>query len=165
MADLSVSQMKTYVANRAGKGMNSLYFSAIACTGTGGNDKSGTTYDAITPFTGGITSLRATYWARLDALVNLCERYGSTVWLNLYDGWSHVLFGGYSASDYQSYGSQVASRYLSKRVWMFGGDYFPGTVSADAPATEDQRYKSILDGSVQPGRPSPRRCSSAMSGH
>ena len=87
MADLLVSQMETYVANRAGKGMNSLYFSAIACTGTGGNDESGTTYDAITPFTGGITSLRATYWARLDALVNLCERYGITVWLNLYDGW------------------------------------------------------------------------------
>lgn len=148
MSDLSTADMATYVTDRAAKGCNSLYFSAVAATGTGGQADDGRTYDNILPFSGGdITSLNEAYWARLDYLIGLCEDNGITVWLNIYDGWTGSIFGGFGAASYESYGAQVAERYADARVvWMFGGDYFPSTSSATSPDAADAARGSMVTG-------------------
>lgn len=149
MPDLSTSQMSTYVTRRASDGINSLYFSSHTSDTNGGQASNCRTYDNVLPFVGGnITQLNDTYWDREEYLVDLCRQNGITCWLNIYDGWTDVLMGGASNSEYQSFGTAIANRLAAypNIVWMFGGDYFPNTTSATNPDSYDEARYYIMQG-------------------
>ena len=144
---LSLSEMETYLENRASYGCNLALVSMIG-SAIGGGAANGATFDGVLPFTGGDpTVFNETYWARMDACIAKARDVGIVLMIYPMDGWNtqfaSVVFnpGSISNSQCQTYGQTLAARYLSypNIVWSFGGDY-------DENATVNDRFNACLTG-------------------
>ena len=132
MANLSTSDMATYMANRQARGFNTILVDALVDAYGRGN-ANGTTYDGIPPFTNGsspsdydLSTPNETYFARLDSLVSAAASYGLVVMLNPIEtgGWLTTLENNGPTKAF-NYGAFLGSRYKDSPniLWESGNDF------------------------------------------
>lgn len=144
------SDLGFYLATRKAQGFNTVKCCLIANDQTGGRSD-GSTFDGITPFTattGGapdLTTPRATYWARMDAAIQLIADYGFLLVLHHIDtqSWlSTMLANGTTRCN--TYGQFVRNRYKAFKniVYLSGNDY----QNPDAGGPNDQVVNAVYQG-------------------
>jgi hypothetical protein len=127
IVNLSLSDAKTYIADRAAAGFNSLWVNLLCDTYTAGRSD-GTTYDHIKPFDkpGDLSTPNASYFNRVDAMLRLANRYGMAVFLDPIEtgGWLTTLQANGVKKAY-AYGRFLGKRYAKfpNIVWMSGNDF------------------------------------------
>lgn len=132
----------TYLGNRAAQGYTVIYTKPIGTTQSLNLDDNGKTFDALYPFQGGTpatgvaganpsTGLTATFWARIDYMLNSALNKGITIFLNAigyntdFNSGPGPLFGK-SAGEFTAYGAALGARYKNQPnlVWNLADDYF-----------------------------------------
>jgi hypothetical protein len=132
MANLTPSEMATYMADRQERGFNAILVDALCTTYTAGNS-SGTAQDGTPPFTSGsspanynLATPNSAYFAEVDAMVNLAASYGLVVFLDPIEtgGWLVTLENNGPTNAY-NYGVYLGNRYNSfpNIVWESGNDF------------------------------------------
>jgi hypothetical protein len=127
IVNLSLADAKTFIANRAAAGFNSLWINLLCAKYTGGRPD-GSTYDHIVPFNkpGDLSTPNEKYFGRVDAVLRLAAQYGINVFLDPIEtgGWFSVLQSNGSAKAY-AYGRYLGKRYarFPNIVWMSGNDF------------------------------------------
>jgi hypothetical protein len=127
IVNLSLNDAKTYIADRATAGFNSLWVNLLCDTYTAGR-ADGTTYDHIKPFDkpGDISTPNEQYFKRVDAMLRLANRYGMAVFLDPIEtgGWLNTLQANGVKKAY-AYGRFLGKRYAKfpNIVWMSGNDF------------------------------------------
>lgn len=156
MLDLDTAGVELYLSTRQAQGFNTILFSAIGTTGTGGPSDDGDTYDGVNPFTTDwdIDSPNETYWARLDSYLDLCEDYGFSVQLYALDtfGAHGYVYNLTDQAQRLAYGAFLGARYGSRPnvVWAVGGDFDNNSTTW---ADHNPNLKDVVTGirSVVPG--------------
>ena len=128
--NLSVADAEEFLANRQAAGFNSMWVNllCIICTSVAGGRVDGTTYDGIPPFKtpGDLSSPNEAYFARVDQMVGLAQKYGMVLFLNPIEtaGWLEVLRSNGVKKSYD-YGRYLGERYQRFRniVWFHGNDF------------------------------------------
>ena len=144
IANVSLADAKTYFADRAALGFNAGWVNLLCDTYTAGN-ADGTTFDGLVPFVtpdGGavtadqydITQPNETYFARVDAMVEIAAQYGIVVFLDPIEtgGWLATLRNdGLAAAT--TYGTYVGNRYskYDNIVWQSGNDFQSWMTASD----------------------------------
>lgn len=134
LAALNNTQIASFVADRAAKGINTLMIEVPGIYFT--PDGTTNNIDGVAPFTDMSGSwnwtLNNSYWARLDLLATLCLQYGILLIVNFaylgYQGGSEGCMDkvtGASNGTLQAYGVQLGNRYKSfPNIWpCMGGDF------------------------------------------
>lgn len=94
-ANISVADARTYIADRAAHGINTLQCELLINTYVGGRSD-GSTYDGIKPFTeslpGGyydLTTPNPAYCARVDQMISIAASYNIVILLDSFEtgGW------------------------------------------------------------------------------
>jgi hypothetical protein len=135
IVNASLRDAKTYLANRAARGFNSVWINLLCNRYTGGR-ADGTTFDGIAPFTtpGDLSTPNEQYFRRADAIVRMADRYGITVFLDPIEtgGWLDVLRENGLRKDV-GYGRWIGDRYRSfpNIVWFNGNDFQQWRVKAN----------------------------------
>jgi hypothetical protein len=131
------SDYDTYFATRAAQGFTVAYCKPMGTTQNLGINDDGRTFDGLFPFQGGSlanpsTGLTASYWARIDYMLQSAQSRGITIFLNAigYDSDFETSgpLAGKSASEFQSYGAALGARYAAtpNLIWVVADDYFGG---------------------------------------
>jgi hypothetical protein len=141
--DLSTTEMNAYFADRQAHGFNSVLVQLICGPYTGNqnaNSANFATYDGITPFTtdGDISTPNPAYFSRMQAMAQLAESHGITLFLDpadtgqLLDTSSFLADNG-SANDY-NYGVFLGNTFkgFPNIVWQSGNDYQQSGPTNDA---------------------------------
>jgi hypothetical protein len=124
---LSLADMETYMADRAGRGFNSIQVHLL-CGPTFGGGSNGATYDGITPFTtaGDISTPRETYFDRVDAMLAKAASYGFCVHLTAAEtiDWEST-FQSNGTTKCRAFGNYLGQRYANTPniVWNYGNDF------------------------------------------
>jgi hypothetical protein len=127
IVNLSVSDAKLFIANRAAAGFNSLWINLLCAKYTGGRPD-GSTYDSIVPFTsaGDLATPNERYFRRVDTMIRLAGQYGMNVFLDPIEtgGWLGVLQANGPAKAF-AYGRYLGKRYAKypNIIWMSGNDF------------------------------------------
>jgi hypothetical protein len=133
IANLSEAQATQYFSNRQSHGINAAWID-IFVVGYIGGRADGSTYDGIMPLTAGnletlsgnIDSPNASYFQRVDDMINIAAQYGITVFLDPYDS---AGLQGFAASNGTGncfvYGQYLGNRYKNfpNIVWFTGNDF------------------------------------------
>ena len=128
--NLSIADAGKFFANRRSAGYNSMWVNllCIICTSLVGGRTDGTTYDGIPPFRipGDLSTPNEAYFARVDRMIGLAEKYGILLFLNPIEtaGWLQVLRSNGVRKSYD-YGRYLGERYRKLRniVWFHGNDF------------------------------------------
>lgn len=135
MAHLSLTEAETYFANRASYGVDAVQIHLFAGPTFGGRTDFSTS-DGITPFTtsGDVSSPRESYFARVDAVLQIAANHGIVVFLTAaetIDGLA--LFRSNGATKCRAFGRFLGNRYkgVPNIVWNFGNDFQTWTDPAD----------------------------------
>jgi Protein of unknown function (DUF4038)/Putative collagen-binding domain of a collagenase len=137
IANLSLQDAKSFIADRKSFGFNALWVNLLCDKYTAGRDD-GSTYDHIQPFLkpNDLSTPNPRYFARVNAMIRLAGKYGMVVFLDPIEtgGWLGTLQANGSAKAY-AYGRYLGKRYAKfpNIVWMSGNDFQNwGDASADA---------------------------------
>ena len=144
IGNISTADADLYFANRAGLGFNSVWINLLCTTHTFCN-ADGTTFEGIKPFLTGddpdsydLTTPNPTYFAKVDAVLNLAASHGLNVFLDPIEtrGWLTGLKAN-GATKARAYGQFLGNRYknFSNIVWLSGNDFF--TYDTDPTANTD----------------------------
>jgi hypothetical protein len=138
-------------------GFNTIWSNILCGTGTGGRaDYS--TYDGLTPFTGTVggfpdlTTPRTTYWARMDAIVNLATAYGFLFIINPCETISiRDIAVANGATKCSTYGAWIGARYASYKnvIWIHGNDYQNWPTSDNVLIPIADGIRSSMPGGLQ----------------
>ena len=128
--NVSVADAEAFLANRRAAGYNSMWVNllCIICNSVAGGRTDGTTFDGISPFVtpGDLSSPNEAYFARVDRIIGLAERYGIVLFLNPIEtaGWLDVLRSNGVKRSFD-YGRYLGTRYGRFRniVWFHGNDF------------------------------------------
>ena len=128
--NVSVAEAEAFLANRGAAGYNSMWVNllCIICNSVAGGRTDGTTFDGISPFEppGDLSSPNEAYFARVDRIVGLAEKYGIVLFLNPIEtaGWLEVLRSNGVKRSYD-YGRYLGKRYgkVPNIVWFHGNDF------------------------------------------
>lgn len=137
ITNLTLNEADTYLSNRHSKGINLL--ETFILNGDGGGGRADlTTVDSIAPFTvsGDITTPNSTYFARVDAMINLASQYQITLCLNAastYDTETLAIFTDATEAQCTTYGEFLGNRYKNfpNIVWTYGCDYSTTSEAVD----------------------------------
>jgi hypothetical protein len=132
IANLSPSDMTTYMADRQSHGFNTILVDALVTTYTGGN-ASGTAFDGTSPFTSGsspanydLSTPNPAYFSELDSLVSTAASHGLVVMLDPIEtgGWLPTLENN-GATKAFNFGAYLGNRYKnsSNIIWQSGNDF------------------------------------------
>jgi len=132
MANLSRSDMATYMADRQAHGFNTILVSILVDASTAGN-ADGTTFDGVAPFTRGtspsdydLSTPNSAYFSRLDSLVSMAASHDLLVMLNPIEtrGWLTTLENN-GATRAFNYGAFLGNRYRKSPniCWQSGNDF------------------------------------------
>jgi hypothetical protein len=127
IVNLSLNDARTFIANRAAAGFNSLWVNLLCSKYTGGR-ADGSTYDHIVPFKkpGDLSTPNEQYFKRVDAMIRLAGEYGIVVFLDPIEtgSWLSVLQENGPAKAF-AYGRYLGRRYarFPNIVWMSGNDF------------------------------------------
>lgn len=135
LVNASLAQAATFLADRQAKGINCLWLEMLANNQLGGRTDD-STYDGITPFTtpSDLSTPRESYFARVDAMLNLCEQYGITALL------TPLSFMMYAATmrangvtKCYNYGVYLGNRYkdVQNVIWFNGEDLQSWSTQSD----------------------------------
>ncbi len=139
MADLSLAEAATYLANRKASGFNTLWIDLVCKTPQFGCRANGANADDVRPFPGTVDSENIlapneTYFAKADALLSLAASYDMLVFLLPMEtgGWLATLQNN-SLANVRAYGRWVGNRYknFDNIVWLHGQDFQSWRVEAD----------------------------------
>ncbi len=135
---LSEAQADRYFADREAHGFNTVGWIDVTCAGNDyPENKKGSTYDGIQPFTGfvsggtdythyDLSKPNEAYFARLDHIITLAAKHGILVFLNPMEtiGWLSALHNNGLAADY-AYGQYLGRRYkgYANLAWLNGNDF------------------------------------------
>ena len=147
--NVTTTDAGVYLAARKAAGFNAIWSNILCGTGTGGRSDY-STYDGITPFTGTVggfpdlTTPRATYWARMDAIVDLATKYGFLFIINPCETISiRDIAVANGATKSQQYGAWIGARYANYKnvIWIHGNDYqnWPSSDSVLIPIADGIR--------------------------
>ena len=127
--NLSSADLETYLSDRASRGFNLIWISAVDNTYSVNPPKD---YPGNLPFSGGdFLNMQEPYFAQLDYVIQRAAVYGITVLLNPAFSGNPCSSGGWcsemeSASDatMTAYGAYLGNRYknYSNIIWLIGGD-------------------------------------------
>ena len=129
IVNLSLTDAKTFIADRKALGFNALWINLLCDTYTAGRPD-GSTYDHVQPFLtpNDLSTPNPSYFARVDAIVHLANQYGMLVFLDPIEtgGWLNILEANGLTKAY-AYGRYLGKRYATfpNIVWMSGNDYQP----------------------------------------
>jgi hypothetical protein len=127
IANLSLADAKTYIADRRALGFNALWVNLLCDKYTAGRPD-GSTYDHIQPFLkpNDLSTPNQRYFERVDAMLRLANQYGMVVFLDPIEtgGWLSTLQENGTAKAY-AYGRFLGKRYAKfpNIVWMSGNDF------------------------------------------
>jgi hypothetical protein len=133
-----------FFSQRAAQGVTVLMADPVTTSSGagGGGTLTGGTWDGLTPFTSGGdpgTGLDATFWARMDYMLNSALANGITFafTLNNYNFQSGATFAAWTTTQFTSYGAALGARYASQPniIWLFGNDEFQTTHDSFYSAT------------------------------
>ena len=147
---LSTTQANQYFVDRASKGFNAAWINLL-CASYTYCSASGETYDGIAPFTAGsspsnydLSTPNATYFARVDTIINLAAVQGIVVLLDPIEtgSWLTTLQNNGTAKAF-SYGVYLGSRYKAfpNIVWVHGNDF-----QSWSTASDDNLVKQVMAG-------------------
>jgi hypothetical protein len=130
IVNLPVRDAETFLANRRAAGFNSMWVNllCVVCSSYAGGRTDGATYDGIPPFKspGDLSTPNEAYFARVDRMVSLAERYGIVLFLNPIEtaGWLDVLRNNGVKKSYE-YGRYLGERYrkFPSIIWFHGNDF------------------------------------------
>jgi hypothetical protein len=130
IVNLSAAGAEEFLANRRAAGFNSMWVNllCIVCSSYAGGRADGTTYDGIPPFKtpGDFSTPNEAYFARVDRMIGLAEKYGIVLFLNPIEtaGWLEILRSNGVERSY-AYGRYLGERYRRFRniVWFHGNDF------------------------------------------
>jgi hypothetical protein len=151
IGNLSLSDMKAYMANRQSLGFNAIWVNLLCDSYTACN-ANGKTYDGIAPFTSGsspsnydLATPNNAYFSRVDEAVNLAASYGLVVFLDPIEtgGWLVTLQNNGVERDY-NYGKYIGNRYRNfpNVVWLNGNDFQTWSSSS----TDNNLVKQVMAG-------------------
>lgn len=135
------TDLGAYLSARQAQGFNTVKTVAVGNNQTGGRSD-GSTYDDIVPWLSTVDGTHydildpnETYWARVDAMVQLVTDYGFLLVLHHLDtqSWlSTMLANGAAATE--EYGEWIGARYASFEniIWLSGNDYQDPSPTNDA---------------------------------
>jgi hypothetical protein len=155
--NVTTTDAGVYLNGRKTRGFNTIWSNILCGTGTGGRSDY-STYDGITPFTGTVggfpdlTTPRATYWARMDAIVALATAYGFLVIINPCETISiRDIAVANGATRCSTYGAWIGARYASypNVIWIHGNDYQNWPVSDSVLIPIADGIRSSMPGSLQ----------------
>jgi Protein of unknown function (DUF4038)/Putative collagen-binding domain of a collagenase len=124
IANLSVAEAASYMANRRTYGINTLWINLLC----GACNKEGKTFDGIAPFTlvGDLSTPNPVYFRRADDMISLAATCGMVVLLDPIEtsSWLSVVRTNGKAKAF-AYGQYLGNRYknFSNIVWMHGNDF------------------------------------------
>jgi hypothetical protein len=169
-----------YLSTRQGQGINVIWATLVCSNVAGCRTNTSQTYDSLTPFSSTISacgtttpncwdmstagnSANASYWSRMDAMINLAAQYEIVVFLtpvepgdcNLQNDnplWpmlteNHSVSTGGHTNTYL-FGQFLGNRYKSfpNIVWQFGDDYQCNGQGGGTPAADDAPIVDIMNG-------------------
>lgn len=134
IVSLSLSQADGFFANRKSHGFNCVQSHLINGIDFGSGDYS--TYDGIYPFTNmtDISTPNESYFARVDAMINLAGAYGICVFLTVGETMdSLTLFKNNGSTKCRDFGRYVGARYKNFQniVYCHGNDFQTWRTSGD----------------------------------
>jgi len=127
IGNLSVADAEKYIAARSKAGYNTLWVNLL-CVEYTACRADGTTFDGIAPFRvpKDLSTPNEAYFARVDAMISLAEKYGMVVLLDPIEtgGWSDVLKQNGVAKAF-AYGRYLGERYrkFPNVIWLNGNDF------------------------------------------
>jgi hypothetical protein len=127
IGNVSVSDAEKFIASRKAAGINTLWINLL-CVQYTACRSDGTTFDGIAPFTTpqDLSTPNEAYFARVDAMISLAEKYGMLVFLDPIEtgGWLDVLRDNGVSKDY-AYGRYLGERYsrFPNVIWFNGNDF------------------------------------------
>jgi chitodextrinase len=135
ITDLSTADADTYFANRASHGFNAVQIHIFTKETFGGRSDY-STYDGITPFTtpGDVTTPRESYFARVDAILNLAAQHGIVVFLTAAETSDSLdLFRNNGITNSRNFGQYLGNRYknFDNVVWDYGNDFQTWSTPSD----------------------------------
>ena len=137
LVQISMSDVETYLADRAGRGFNAVWILLINNLDQASPPKN---YYGQAPFDGAdFTNEDSSYWAYVDYVVGRIQHYGMVAWMGVafsgtpqfgtYYYYSSILNS--SSSVLTAYGTFLGNRYKNypNIVWALGGDAPPATAN------------------------------------
>ena len=127
IGNLSLSDIDSYVQNRARYGVNALWVNLLCNDGTACNPD-GTTFDGIAPFRvrEDLSTPNPDYFARADEMLRIAAAHGIVVLLNPIEtiGWLRTLRQN-GVAKARAYGEFLGNRYrpFPNIIWMYGNDF------------------------------------------
>jgi Protein of unknown function (DUF4038)/Putative collagen-binding domain of a collagenase len=127
VANLSVAEAATYMANRREYGINTLWINLL-CNFSDGCNKDATTFDGVAPFlaAGELSGPNPVYFQRADDMIELAATHGMVVLLDPIEtsSWLPVLRAAGIEQAFR-YGQYLGRRYKNfpNIIWMHGNDF------------------------------------------
>jgi Protein of unknown function (DUF4038)/Putative collagen-binding domain of a collagenase len=127
IANLSLAQAATFVANRREYGINTLWINLL-CNFSDGCNKDATTFDGLAPFlvTGDLSKPNPDYFERADEIIKLVAGNGMVVLLDPIEtsSWLPILRDAGLEKAFE-YGLYLGRRYkdFPNIIWMHGNDF------------------------------------------
>jgi hypothetical protein len=142
-ANVSVSDMDYYFADRQAKGFNTALVSLLVSAYIGGREDL-STYDGLYPFTSGagissdLSTPNPAYWSRIDTMVQLARKHAITLMLVPAEtGALLPLLRRNGITKDFNYGAFLGSRYKNSPnvIWISGNDYWASNWGNDQYVT------------------------------
>lgn len=127
IANLSVAEAATYMANRREYEINTLWINLL-CNFSDGCNKDATTFDGVAPFvvSGELSRPNPVYFQRADDIIKLAATYGMVVLLDPIEtsSWLPILRAAGVEQAFR-YGQYLGRRYKNfpNIIWMHGNDF------------------------------------------
>lgn len=147
---VTATDLGSWLTTRKAQGFNAVRSVIVSDEQTGGRSD-GSTFDGITPFIGTVsgspdlTTPRATYWARMDTMLQMIADYGFLILLGQMEtqGWLDVMVAN-GTTRCNTYGQFIGDRYahFDNIIWVSGNDY----QDPDDGGANDLAVKAVLDG-------------------
>lgn len=130
--NVSLTDAETYISTRAKQGFNAMWVNILCADYTFGRTD-GKTFDLIAPFSTGtgpssydLATQNSTYWARMDSMMALLNKYGILAVIDPIETGSWIpclTFNGLTKA--QTYGAWIGARYASypNLLWLSGNDF------------------------------------------
>jgi hypothetical protein len=128
IANLSQSEAATFMANRRGYGINTLWINLLCIFTDELCNKEAKTFDGIIPFSipGDLATPNPAYFQRVDDMLAIAARHGMVVLLDPIEtiSWLDILRKNGQAKAF-AYGQYLGNRYkdVPNIIWMHGNDF------------------------------------------